>query len=402
MLQAAGARTRLLVGAAAEPDAGVEADALVLALRTRVAPPEEAVAASRRAAERLRALGARQLFLKYCASFDSLPTGNIGNVAEMLRGLGPAAPVLFCPTYPAAGRTVYHGHLFIGMQLLSDSPKRLDPLTPMTRSDLVEVLAPQTALRVGVLPWEVVARGVEAVRAHAEAEHDAGVPFLIADALREEDLRVLAAAAVDWPLLTGNANVAAHLPALWRERGWLPGRAPAPLPAARGPGVVLAGSCAERTREQVAVFGRDHPVLRLDPLETGEAEVERALAWAEGHLGWGPCCITTSDDPARVAAAQAAHGAIAAGRRAEALLAGLAAGLVRRGARRLLVAGGETSGAVVEALGVGSLQVAPFRELGVGRCWAEHPFPLALCLKSGKLGAPDMFARTLIEMEQPA
>jgi len=402
MLQAGGARTRLAIGADAVPTGLIDTDAVVVALRTRVAPPAEAVAASRTAAMRLSALGSRQLFLKYCASFDSLDTGNIGNVAEMLRTFGPAAPVLFCPTFPDAGRAVFRGHMFVGMQLLADSPKRLDPLTPMTKSNLVEVLAPQTTLAVGVLPLEVVAQGEAAVKAYAEAEQLRGVPFLIADAILERDLQTIAGAAVDWPLLTGNSNVASYLPSLWRQRGWIPDRAPEPLPAVVGPGAVLAGSCADRTREQVAVFERCHPVLRLDPLDVTEAGIQEALAWAAARMPHGPFCITTSDDPARVAAAQQKYGAVAAGRMAEALLARLGAGLVQRGIRRLLVAGGETSGAVVQALGVTSLQVAPYREMGVGRCWTDAPVPLALCLKSGKLGSPAMFAQTLMAMEAPA
>jgi len=408
MLQAGGARTRLVIGAAAVPDRAEDVDAVVVALRSRVAPPDEAVADSLAAAVRLRALGARQIFLKYCASFDSLDTGNIGNVAAALRQLGPPvapgheSPVLFCPSFPEAGRTVFHGHLFIGLQLLADSPKRHDPLTPMTRSDLVQVLQPQTALRVGVLPFECVAQGDGAIRDRAQAELAAGVPFLIADAILPADLRSIAAASVDWPLMTGGSSVAAYYPALWRERGWIGGAGPEPQPGLGGFAAVLAGSCADRTREQVAAFAQSGPVLDLDPRQPLEANLAEALGWAASRLPHGPVCVTTSADPAQVAAAQAEHGALAAGRRAEALLGAVAAGLVRQGVRRLLVAGGETSGAVVEALGIDSLQVAPFGAIGVGRCRAERPVPLALCLKSGKLGSVDMFARVLAEMERSA
>jgi uncharacterized protein YgbK (DUF1537 family) len=402
MMRAAGARVVLHAGAASLPETPGDADAVIVALRSRVAPPAEAVAMSRDAARRLHALGARQLFLKYCATFDSLPTGNIGNVAEALREIGGEAPVLFCPTYPEAGRIVVRGHMFAGHQLLSESPKRHDPLTPMTNSNLAEVLAPQTRFPVGVLQYETVAAGADAIRAFAEAQHAAGTPFLITDAILPEDLRRIAEASVDWPVMTGGASVAAYYPPLWAARGWMqPGNQP-PIPGQPGPAAVLAGSCADRTREQVAVFARNHEVLSLDPLDPVEASTERALAWAASRMGERPVCITTSDDPARVAAAQEKLGAIAAGRRAEALLAGTAAGLVQRGLRRLLVAGGETSGAIVENLGIPALDVAPFKAIGVGRCHAALPVPLALCLKSGKLGAPDMFAAALAEMELPA
>ncbi|MBN8889400.1 MAG: hypothetical protein BGP12_16770 [Rhodospirillales bacterium 70-18] len=402
MLRAAGARAMVHVGPGSLPDRPPEVDAIVVALRTRAAPAGEAVAISRQVAQQLRRLGARQLFLKYCATFDSLPAGNIGNVAEVLREVAGAAPVLFCPTYPEAARTVFRGHMFVGGQLLADSPKRHDPLTPMTNSNLAEVLALQTSLAVDILPYEVVAAGAAAIHTHAEACHAAGRPFLIADSILPEDLRQIAAASCDWPVMTGGASVAAYFPSLWVARGWMrPSEQPS-LPGTPGPAAVLAGSCADRTREQVAAFARDHKVLDLDPLDPPEQSIARALSWASEHMAHAPVCITTSADPARVAAAQAALGSIAAGRRAEALLARIASGLVERGLRRLLVAGGETSGAIVEQLGVRSLQVAPFAAIGVGRCHADHPVPLALCLKSGKLGAVDMFATTLAAMEQPA
>lgn len=399
MLRSGGARTRLVVGAAAIPEDIGDAQALVVALRSRVAPPGEAVAAAGHALERLRPHQPRMLFLKYCASFDSLDTGNIGNVTEVLHRAGAPAPVLFCPSFPEAGRTVFRSHLFVHDQLLAESPKRLDPLTPMTQSDLRRVLAPQTSFGVGALPYERVLEGPDAIRRHALAEQAAGRPFVIADAITEADLRSLASAACEWPVLTGGSSVAAWLPQAWVARGWMRAERPPALPPIHGPAAVLAGSCADRTREQVAEFARQHPVLQLDPLAPEEASLAHALAWAAPRLEQGPVCITTSADPGRVAAAQAALGAIPAGRKAEALLAALAEGLVRQGVRRLLVAGGETSGAVVGALGIRDLQVAPYREIGVGICHSAGPVPLALCLKSGKLGAVDMFRRTLMDME---
>ncbi|WBV45190.1 3-oxo-tetronate kinase [Pseudoroseomonas cervicalis] len=399
MLRAAGARTRLVVGRDAIPQSAGEAEALVVALRSRVAPAAEAEAEADAAATSLKRLGARMLFLKYCASFDSLESGNIGNVAEVLRRHGPPAPVLFCPSFPEAARCVFRAHLFIQDQLLEHSPKRHDPLTPMTRSDLRQVLAPQTGLGVGWLPYEAVLQGDAAIRHHADAEQQAGRPFLIADAITEEDLQRIAWAARDWPLLTGGSSVAAWLPRAWQAEGRMAVTPPGALAPLAGPGAVLAGSCAERTRQQVAEFGRRHPVLAIDPLDEPEAAFEQALSWASQRLGTAPFCLTTSADPARVAAAQAALGPIPAGRRAEALLARLGAALAQRGLRRLLVAGGETSGAVVEGLGIRELEVAPYREIGMGLCRADAPVPLLLCLKSGKLGAVDMFERTLAEME---
>jgi uncharacterized protein YgbK (DUF1537 family) len=403
MLVAGGAATLLAVGPGAVPEDATGLQAVVVALKSRVAPPAEAAALADACAARFAALGARQVFFKYCATFDSTDAGTIGTVAERLCGGAPAAPVIFCPAYPAARRTVFHSHLFVADQLLADSPKRHDPLTPMTRSDLRQVLAPQTRLRIGSLPLECIAEGPEAIRRQAAAEFAAGRPFLIADAVFEADLQALAEASLDWPLATGGASVAAHYPALWRRRGWLEAASPASLPGLAGPGAVLAGSCAEQTRAQLEVFrAAGHPVRLLDPLEPLERSTAEALDWATPLLATGPVALSPSVDPAAVARAQAALGPIEAGRRAEALLGALAEGLVARGVRRLVVAGGESSGAVVQALGITRLQVAPFAALGVGRCQAALPVPLALVLKSGKLGAPDLFASSLAAMEQPA
>lgn len=395
MLAAGGARVALTVGEA-EPVAPQGEDAIVVALRSRVAPPEQARAAVAQAAEALLGADARQIFFKYCATFDSTPRGNIGPCADLLLERTGADFTLYAPSFPEADRTVYRGHLFVGDQLVSNSPKRLDPLTPMTEPDLVRVLQAQTPRRVGLLPLPVVAAGPEAIARRVAELRAQGVVHAIADALEEAHLAALAAASADWPLATGNSNLASHYPAIWRARGLLrAGPSPA-LPPREGHAAVLAGSCADRTREQVEQFGQSHPVLRLD-LTTG-ISVEAALDWAAPRLRQGPVCITTAGDPASVEAAQQALGREGAAHRAEALLGGIARGLVAAGVRRMLVAGGETSGAVVRALGIGRLAVAPYEAAGIGLCSAEAPVPLALCLKSGKLGPVDMFARVLERM----
>ncbi|WP_159995037.1 3-oxo-tetronate kinase [Roseomonas sp. 18066] len=403
MLVAGGAATLLAVGPDAVPATPDGLHAIVVALKSRVAPPREAEALADACRARFAALNARQVFFKYCATFDSTSDGNIGNMAERLCDGAPTAPVIFCPSYPAAKRTVFRSHMFVADQLLADSPKRHDPLTPMTQSDLRQVLAPQTRLGVGSLFLETIAAGPEAIRAAAEAERLAGRPFLVTDTVVEADLQALAEASLDWPLATGGASIAAYYPALWRARGWMAEAAPPALPGIAGPGAVLAGSCAEQTRAQFFAF-RDagHPVRLLDPLAPLEATVAAALDWATPRLSEGPVALSPSIEPEAVARAQAALGPIEAGRRAEALLGALAQGLIARGVRRLVVAGGESSGAVVQALGITRLQVAPFAALGVGRCLAELEHPLALVLKSGKLGAIDLFASSLAALETPA
>lgn len=245
----------------------------------------------------------------------------------------------------------------------------------------------------------MIQAGPAAIRAHAVRQAESGTPFLIADPLTDADLDAIACASWDWPFTTGGSTVAGFYPAIWRAEGLIPAIDPPPPLRVAGPGAVLAGSCSDRTREQIAAFAQHRPVLELDPLADHGPTVAHALAWATPLLADGPVCITTSASPDSVAAAQARLGAVVAGRRAELLLGQVAAGLVARGVRRLLVAGGETSGGIVQALDITQLRVAPYTGMGVGICLAEAPVKLARCLKSGKLGTVDMFVHALADME---
>ncbi|MCR0982634.1 3-oxo-tetronate kinase [Roseomonas populi] len=397
MLAAGGMRVALVLDDAPVPPGQ---DAVVVAMPSRVAPVEEARAGFARAAEALLGAGAERLFFKYCATFDSTPEGNIGPCADLLMDRTGAGFTIFAPTFPEAERRVFMGHLFVGAQLVSNSPKRFDPLTPMTEPDLVKVLTPQTQRRVGLIPLHVIARGAEEVGRHVAALRADGVACAIADAGTEEDLATLARASWDWKLTTGGSNLAAHFPAIWREKGLLSAAAPEPAPRAAGHGAVLAGSCSDRTREQVEHFAARHPALRIDlaRMDSPEAALRQAVAWALPLLEGGPICVTTAGDPEAVSAAQARFGRDGAARAAEGLLGALASALVDAGVRRVLVAGGESSGAVIRALGITRLSVAPYVSPGIGVCAAEAPVPLALCLKSGKLGPVDMFGTVLERM----
>ena len=394
---AVGARVALVTRAEAVARAAGN-DAVVVALRSRVAPVEQAVAAFEVAGRELLAGGARQLFFKYCATFDSTPAGNIGPCADVLDRLTGATGALFCPTFPEPERTVYRGHHFVGDQLLSNSPKRDDPLTPMRESDLVKVLQRQTPVPVGLIRLATVQAGAPAVLAEWQRLRRSGSRYAIVDAISHDNLRAIATATVDQPLMTGGSSVAWHYPPLWQAMGWVAARPPRGLFFPTGPAVVLAGSCAERTLEQVDVFEADHPVLRLDITDNEpDRLVGRAVDWVMAQ-GSRPGCVTTAGNPAAVAAVQGRLGRETAARRAEAVLSGIACALVARGHRRLVVAGGETSGAVVEALGIGELDVAPYAQPGVGLCVASRPVPLGLCFKSGKLGARDLFRTVLTGM----
>jgi uncharacterized protein YgbK (DUF1537 family) len=377
--------------------------AIVVARRTRVAEPASAVADISRVGAWLIERGARQLFFKYCATFDSTPHGNIGNCADALRQLTGSRLAAFCPSFPEAGRRVFQGHLFADDRLISESPKRHDPLTPMTDPDLVRVLQQQTKTPVGLIPQQIVRAGLAAMTQHCERLSANGIGFALADAAVPDDLAALAALTVSWPLMTGNSSIAAYYPALWRERGLVDANDSVPrLPPVPGPGVVLAGSCAEKTMRQLKVFGRERPVLMLDLAAISDADtaVTEALAWALPRLADGPVAIATSADPEAVAAVQARLGQRRAATLAEEILSKLAQALRTSGVRRFLIAGGETSGAVLDRLAIHSLRAGAYRAPGVSQALSEGATPLAFCLKSGKLGPEDMLLPMLASMEK--
>ena len=402
MLADGGLRTVQYVGVPDAPaDPGVQAG--VVALRSRSIPAAEAVAQSLGALAWLRAQGCRQILFKICSTFDSTPEGNIGPVAEALvEALGTSDPVVVCPAFPATGRTVYRGHLFVGDRLLSESGLENHPLNPMTDPDLARWLARQTRGPVGRVPWEAVDAGPEAVRAALLAERDAGRQLVVCDAVADRDLVTLGRAMEGFALAVCGSGLALGLP----EALGAAHEAGAAWEGVAGPAVALAGSCSAATRAQVAAH-RDagHPVRRIEPDDAvaGRADAEALAAWALGEAGEGVPLLTTSDDPEAVAAAQARHGRDRAARAIEALFGRLAEALVAGGARRLVVAGGETSGAAVEALGLHALAIGPRIDPGVPALRAEAGgAALGLALKSGNFGGPDFLARAARVLGEPA
>ena len=381
------------------------AQAIIVAQKTRVTAAAEAVEKSLEAARELRAVGARQLFFKYCATFDSTDDGNIGPVADALLELTGAACTAFCPTSAELWRSVFNGYLFYGRPLVSESAKRFDPLTPMTDPDLVRVLQRQSREKVGLIEHKHVRGNAAGLAAHVAELQAQGFRHLVADAIYLEDLAALAALTVDWPLMTGNSPILQQYPTLWRERGWLAEEVERiKLPPVGGAGVVLAGSVADRTLEQLDAFERERPVFRID-LATAESvgrTVGEALDWAARHMGAGPVAIATSAGPAQVAEVQARMGTEGAARFAEDVLASLAHELHARGVRRFMVAGGETSGAIVERLGIERLRIGEYQGPGIARAVSYGADPVALSLKSGKLGPVEMFLPTLESMASAA
>lgn len=397
-----GMRCLQVIGVPSEEIDFTDIDAVVVALKSRSCPVDEAVADSLAALEWLRLQGARQLFFKYCSTFDSTDKGNIGPVADaLLEALG-AHQTVMVPAFPINGRTVYQGHLFVGDRLLNDSGMQHHPLNPMQDADLVRVLSRQTRHSVGLANHTVLAQGADATRVHLSALAKQGVRHVVCDSLDEQDLEILAEATVSMPLVTGGSGLGLALPAHYRAQGWLdtinePGR----LSPASGGALVLSGSCSRATLAQVADFLEKHPDggFALDPLSLAEGkhQQKQALAFAQKRLSQeAPVLLYASADPEQVKTAQQALGVERAGSLVEEALSQLAVALVGEGIGRLLVAGGETSGAVVSALGITTLRIG--EQIDPGVPWTQAPLagreaPLSLALKSGNFGGFDFFTR---------
>jgi len=371
-------------------------DAVVVALKSRTNPPAEAVAWSLAALAWLNKRGAQRIYFKYCSTFDSTPRGNIGPVTEALLGALGADFAVATPAYPRNGRTVYLGHLFVGDVLLSESGMRDHPLTPMTDANLVRVLGAQSEGKVGLLSYADVEAGADALRARCTQLRGDGVRHAILDATRDEHLVSAGEALLDATLTTGGAGLGMGLARALARRGRVtPKDAQSVLPRRDGPAVVLSGSCSSATLGQIAAVRDRYPSFQLDPLQLaqGSGHVEQALAWARRRLGTTPILIYASAPPERVAQARDALGQARAAELVEDAFRRIARELSAAGVRTFVVAGGETSGAVVEALGVRALAIGPEIAPGVPWTAAVGGATYRLALKSGNFGGPDFFTR---------
>lgn len=373
-----------------------DADAVVVALKSRTIPGADAVAQSLAALRWLRAQGCAQFYFKVCSTFDSTAAGNIGPVAEALLEELDAPFCCVTPAFPENGRTVYKGHLFVGDVLLSDSGMRNHPLTPMTDANLVRVLQAQSRGRVGLVPHEVVRGGAAPIHARIQQLQAQGLRFAIVDAIANDDLMHLGRALAGAPLVVAGSGVAIGLP---QNHDLQPSSAAAALPPAQGARAIVAGSCSEATNRQVADFiARGGEAFVVDPLDiaTGRDVAADALAWATLRLGAAPVLVYSSAEPDTVRGIQQQLGAGEAGAMVERTLAAIARGLVERGVGELVVAGGETSGAAVQALGVQQMRIGPQIDPGVPWCHAEATAcgrSVHLALKSGNFGSPDFFSK---------
>ncbi|HML10782.1 MAG TPA: 3-oxo-tetronate kinase, partial [Stellaceae bacterium] len=380
-----------------------DAEAVVIALKSRTIPVDDAVAMSLKALSWLRQAGARQIIFKYCSTFDSTDEGNIGPVAEALLDAMDADFTLFCPAFPTLGRSIFKGYLFVGDVLLSESGMKDHPLTPMRDPSLVRVLQRQSKGKVGLVQHATVTQGTEAIaEAFAALKRDE-YRHAIVDAIADHDLEAIGEAAADFALVTGGSGIALGLPENFRRAGLIGDGGDADLlPRIGGKAAVLSGSCSQATLAQLAYMKERAPVFQIDPLAaaSGSRVAEEALAWASDRLGDAPVLIAATAPPDQVAAVQAKLGREAAGALIERVMAEIARGLVTRGVRRLVVAGGETAGAVVQTLGVTGLRIG--RQIDPGVPWTvslSEP-ALALALKSGNFGAPDFFLRAFTALEE--
>jgi uncharacterized protein YgbK (DUF1537 family) len=372
-----------------------DADAIVIALKSRSIPAADAIESSLAALAWLQRAGMQQLFFKYCSTFDSTDAGNIGPVAEALLAALGADFTVACPAFPTNQRTVYQGYLFVANVLLSESSMRHHPLNPMTDASLVRVLQRQSRGRVGLIPYDAVQRGSAVIRDAMEKLRSAGVRLAIVDALTDSDLTAIGEACAGLELVTGGSGLALGLPENFRRAGTLKEKTASALTAIEGYAVVLAGSCSVATQRQVSCMKQHCESFEVDPIELrsrGDV-VDEALLWARPRLGERPLLVYSTADPASVEKAQAALGRERAGYLIEQALGNIAAGLVALGVRRLVVAGGETSGAVVTALGVRGLQVGTEIDPGVPWTASLGDPPLALALKSGNFGSDDFFLK---------
>lgn len=392
-----GLRTVQTIGVPDDALALPDVDAVVVSLKSRSIEAKQAVARSRDADKWLRARGASHVLFKICSTFDSTDAGNIGPVMDALRADSGDAIVLVTPAFPGTGRTVYQGNLFVGSVPLNESPLKDHPLNPMHDSNLVRVLGRQSRNKVGFVDLATVAKGTEAIRARLVELSNHGIGAAIIDAVLDADLETIGHVALDHRLSVGASGMGLGLARGLTASGRVKRASSSASDgkAIGGPAVCLAGSCSQATLAQIAQAEKSMPVLRLDPdrIVEGISEVQRALDWARKNLGNGPLLIASSSTPDQVAALQSRHGRDVAGHAIEQAMAAISEGLVEAGVRRLVIAGGETSGAVVDRLGVPAFLVGSEIAAGVPvlRAVGDKRGGMIMALKSGNFGGPDFF-----------
>ena len=399
LLEREGVRCPLVTSADALSDVDPEAGAVVVGKKLRLIPAADLRSEVSAIGSALRAIDTKRIYYKYCATFDCTDEGNIGPAAETLLSVTGSDRVIFAPAFPEYHVTVYQGRLFVGGQLLSESFKQYDPVTPMTNANLREVLKPQMTQDVGLISRRVLHGGLEAAREYVDAQVASGTHAFVIDSVDDDDVTRVAELVNDWAVTTGGDALPGFL-----ARQWLPADHPpgdrTVLPPAPGHEAVIAGSCAPSTLRQVDYFETRHAVFRIDLARSDDGLLDEIRTWATEHLRRGPVAVSTSADVAGVERAQAALGKDGAAARADSLLGEAAKILYELGVRKLVTAGGETSGQVFSALGIRQVEVGSFDDLSGGYCFSRVPGPLAMVTKAGGLGNETFFEYALERMRR--
>jgi uncharacterized protein YgbK (DUF1537 family) len=404
-----GFRTVVLFGAPADgarttPIVALDqVDAIVVALKSRTAPVEEAVSGALAALRVLNAARAERIYVKYCSTFDSTPRGNIGPTIDAVLAETGEGLTVVVPSFPDTGRTVYQGYLFVGDKLLSESSMRHHPLTPMRDSSLLRLLAPQTTAHVAVIPLQVVRNGPVAVRSALDDLRRPGERVVVViDALTVADLSTIAAATSHLRVVTGASGLAQGL--IGRHGDSEIRR----IPVAPGRRVSLCGSVSQQSQTQVTAARVRVPAHKLDIgriRQAFEATVAEVIDWTRdawvSNVSATPL-IYSAERPGDVDITPRSPGSTPSSDLLERALAAIARGLVAAGARQLIVAGGETAGSVVDGLGVRSLLIGP--AIAPGVAWSAGALPdgtaVNLALKSGNFGGDDFFTSAWDVLDQ--
>lgn len=381
-------------------DLSPTATAVVVARKIRLIDAKDAAAEARQTVRALQGIGCKRFYYKYCATFDSTEKGNIGPVGEAMMAACGAKHALFCPAFPEYTVTIFQGRMFLGNTMLGDSFKQYDPVTPMTNSNLVEVLQAQSTKKVGLLSHALLRRGRDAVSEFLSA--DDAPEMVIADAADDDDLARIVDVALDWPLTTGADALPVFLARGWQQRESAAEKSEPKLllPASPGNEAFIAGSCAGATLSQVDYFEQRHPVFRIDLLEAAENPdyVNNILSWAAQRIAKEPVAIASSATVEQLKRTQGALGRDGAAQLADKIFGEAAVGLFALGVRKFVVAGGETSGQVINSLGIRQVEVSSFDELGGGYCHQSGADPVSFVLKAGALGKEDFCFTALDRM----
>ena len=368
-------------------------EAGVISLKSRSIPPNEAIPESVKALHWLLGQGCEQIVFKYCSTFDSTREGNIGPVGEALCDFLGVDGVVVCPAFPDTGRTVYQGHLFVHNRPLNESGLENHPVNPMTDSNIRRWLRQQTTTPVGLVSWRTVKEGPAKIREALQQSGKAGEKLVVVDAITNDNLVDIGRACAGVRLVTGGSGIALGLAANFTAAGkvLLPERKWSGL---HGAEAILAGSCSKTTRSQIEFHKKNHPVFAVDAalVLARRVEASEIVNFILGRKGQAPLAYSSAT-PEEVARLQETYGREKTSHVIESFFAQCASDLVHAGVKRLVIAGGETSGAVISSLALDCVDIGPEIDPGVPALISHGPNPLAVALKSGNFGSNDFFEK---------